>query len=220
MGNVKKWKKEDWAEIQGETVTDKGRPYSKIAIGEKETNGESYYISEEMYTDIFDYIQQKRPEYKVYVNYNETPRIVVYFNNCMINSNNSFKQMRTDVYNILKKLFIPDVLKAYFDFVKGENSTPAIEILRNRIKEETKEMYQIMFLKPIVEDYVTNNILKVNDNQLSNLSTYEFTEVIASMIYKKVNSPIYNKLLEEFGEKEAKELIFNEMTRRYMKGEK
>lgn len=220
MGNVRKWKKEDWAEIQGESVTDKGRPYSKIAIGEKETNGESNYIAEEMYLDIFDFIQQKRPEYKVYVNYNETPRIVVYFNGSMINSNNLFKQMRMDVQDTLKKLFIPDVLKAYFDFVKGGNSTPAIEILRNRIKEETKEMYQIMFLKPLVEEYVTNNILKMNSNQLSELRTHEFTEVLAAMIYKKVNSPIYNKLVEEIGEKEAKEIIFNELTRRYMKGEK
>ncbi len=220
MGNVRKWKKEDWAEIQGESVTDQGRPYSKIAIGEKETNGESNYIAEEMYLDIFDFIQQKRPEYKVYVNYNETPKIVVYFNGSMINSNNLFKQMRMDVQDTLKNLFIPDVLKAYFDFVKGGNSTPAIEILRNRIKEETKEMYQIMFLKPLVEEYVTNNILKMNSNQLSELRTHEFTEVLAAMIYKKVNSPIYNKLVEEIGEKEAKELIFNELTRRYMKGEK
>lgn len=218
---LRKWKKEDWAVIEGMTVTDNGRPYSAIAIGENESNGVTSHITEEMYTDIFDFIQQKRPEYKVYVNYNEFPRIVIYFNGKMINSNNSFRDMKAEVEEMLKKIFIPDVLKAYFDFKKGGKATPSIEILRNRIKELSgakETMYQLMFLKPIVEDYVMNYIMKMNTNELSTLPTHEFSEVVAAMMYKKINSHTYNRLVEANGEEVAKEMVINDLARRYMKG--
>ena len=218
---LRKWKKEEWAVIEGTTIVDKGRPYSKVAIGEKEENGDVMHVVEEMYTDIFDFIQQKRPEYKVYVNYNEFPKIVVYFNGKMINSNNSFREMKAEAEELLKKVFVPDVLKAFFDLKKEGKTTPAIEILRNRLKELTAEkeiMYQIMFLRPIVEDYVMNHLMKVEQNVLSGLSKYEFSEVVAAMMYKKIHSYVYTNLLETNGEEKAKELIVRELARRYLKG--
>lgn len=218
---LKKWKKEEWAEIEGMTVTDKGRPYSTIAIGEKEVNGAVSHVVEEMYTDIFDFLQQKRPEYKVYVNYNEFPKIVVYFNGKMINSNPAFGEMKKEAGELLKRIFVPDVLKAYFDLKKDGKTTPSVEILRNRMKELTGEReltYQIMFLKPIVEDYVMNQLMQMKGNELSELSRYEFSEVVAAMNHKKIHSQIYGSLLENYGEEKTRELIVSELSRRYLKG--
>lgn len=227
MSKYKKWKKEEWAVMEnenGERIEKyvNGRLCVRTAIGEMEANGEKSYIEEDIYADILESITRHNGFYKVYVQYKEVPRIVTYSNGILVATNDSFLTMKENVLGMLKNIYYPDVLRAYFDFQKGGEPTSSIEILRHRLREmsgNADSVYQIMFLKPIVEEFICTDIIKTEDSALSELDDGSFKEVIIAMLYSnKVNSKAYNTLVSAKGQEKAKEIVVDEMAKRLLKG--
>ena len=224
MSKLTKWKKEDWAMISENTEDD--RPYMKIAIGEKFSNGEKTYVTEEIYSDIMESICDNNSIYKVYVNFNEIPKIVTYFNGMLVANNHLFEERKKIIQNTLRSMYAPDVIKAYMDLQKQNSQkdfmlSPAIEILRNRIKETTgeKNAYQLMFLKPIVEEFVTADLIQKEAKETANLDDSALRELVIAMISNnKYRSRTYDEWLKQHKEERTKELITNELIRRYLQG--
>lgn len=224
MSKLTKWKKEDW-KIASENDGDE-RPSVVIAIGEKIYDGEKTYIQEEIYRDIMECIFLNNSFYKVYVNFNETPKIVTYFNGMLVANNKQFEERKRKILTVLKSMYAPDVLKAYLDFQKLNHhndlkASPSIEILRYRIKEATGEddVYQMMFLKPIVEEFITADLIAKTDDEVSQLDDIEFRETVIAMISNnKFHTKKYTDWIKAQGEEGTKTMIVNELIRRYMGG--
>lgn len=225
MGKLTKWKKEEWKLVSEDNSTD--RPCVVIAIGEMEAQGQTTYIKEEIYRDILECaLYSNNSFYKMHVSFNEVPKIVTYFNGSLVASNEHFTKHKRTIVEALKEIYAPDVFRAYIDLKKQNNQSdlklsPAIEILRHRIKEITGEenAYQIMFLKPIVEEFITEGLIQHNEEELSQMEDPEFREVlIASLNKNRFQSASYNTLVKKHGEEEVKDYIQKEVIKRYLTG--
>ena len=225
MGKLIKWKKEDWGILSENN--DEARPSLVIAIGEKQSGGEKTYVKEEIYKDIMECICENNSFYKVYVNYNEHPKIVTYFNGNIVANNKYFEETKKKIMGLLKTMYAPDVIRAYLDFQKLNHHkdfmlSPAIEILRSRIKAASGEpdvVYQFMLLKPLVEEFVTGDLMKDKEETLMSLDDNEFREIIIAMASgNKFRSQKYSDLLNGYGEDGTRSIITNELIRRYLKG--
>lgn len=220
MGRLVKWKKEDWGilvESDGEA-----RPCMTIAIGEKEVNGIRSHVTEEIYEDIMECIATNNSFYRVYVNYNEVPKIVTYYDGELVAGNKYFADIKSMVMGLLKKVYLPDLVKAYLDLQKEIKGTPSVEIVRNRLKELEQgqdSLYQLMFLKPIIEEYVKKEVFKFKDSPLTGLKDHELRELIVSIRYgNKMGTKNPSEFLPGLEGEQVKDFVLDEVYKRFLQG--
>ena len=220
MGRLVKWKKEDWGilvESDGEA-----RPCMTIAIGEKEMNGVRSHITEDIYQDIMECIAMNNSFYRVYVNYNEIPKIVTYYDGELVAGNKYFADMKSRVMGLLKKVYLPDLVKAYLDLQKEVKGSPSVEIVRNRLKDFEQgqdALYQLMFLKPIIEEYLEQEVFKFKENPLTGLEDHELRELIISIRYgNKMGTKNPAEIVPGLEEAKVKEVLMDEVYKRFLRG--
>lgn len=220
MGRLVKWKKEDWGilvESDGEA-----RPCMTIAIGEKEVNGIRSHVTEEIYEDIMECIATNNSFYRVYVNYNEVPKIVTYYDGELVAGNKYFADIKSMVMGLLKKVYLPDLVKAYLDLQKEIKGTPSVEIVRNRLKELEQgqdSLYQLMFLKPIIEEYVKKEVFKFKDSPLTGLKDHELRELIVSIRYgNKMGTKNPSEFVPGLEGEQVKDFVLDEVYKRFLQG--